>query len=459
MVASSLLSVSAPRRAAAVPGRPEIAPVRAAVATRAARAALNSLLLCASLTELSKWHAAVADVRLFHILPSGYGGRHGDAVDRAAWQGDKLLGTAIAKLQIDAANAENRAPRVGELTSVHSIATSNELLAQQLPKILPVQYAAAPRNAIRLQQAHDGGTMVEAAVLKVLERDDGQEAVAELAAWLMSLAYDDSPVVHAKGRLLTIGGNVTSSRFRNERDEAAAAEDDAAPRWRAVARLSADAGPWRDERRDLIASYTATSAAEAERWAAHSVLQQLSEGVRRRRAPVEEALEEARLATDANDAAAPSAAAIAAASAAASAAAAAAANTAAAPANGAAPFRGVPTWRRTRRAPDTLVANLRDGEDMVGWWHRGAYGRSAFHRTVMAPYVFDTVVNVDTWRRIEQNGIYAVLVAIVARGADGSLRYHSAVGAGRSSNGAHMKAAMSANRIVESLTAAESAMR
>ena len=200
MVASSLLSVSAPRRAAAVPGRPEIAPVRAAVATRATRTALNSLLLCASLTELSKWHAAVADVRLFHILPSGYGGRHGDAVDRAAWQGDKLLGTAIAKLQIDAANAENRAPRVGELTSVHSIATSNELLAQQLPKILPVQYAAAPRNAIRLQQAHDGGTMVEAAVLKVLERDDGQEAVAELAAWLMSLAYDDSPVVHAKGR-------------------------------------------------------------------------------------------------------------------------------------------------------------------------------------------------------------------------------------------------------------------
>ena len=92
-------------------------------------------------------------------------------------------------------------------------------------------------------------------------------------------------------------------------------------------------------------------------------------------------------------------------------------------ANGAAPFRGVPTWRQTRRAPDTLVANLRDGEDMVGWWHRGAYGRSAFHRTVMAPYVFDTVVNVDTWRRIEQNGIYAVLVAIVARGADGSLRY------------------------------------
>ena len=64
---------------------------------------------------------------------------------------------------------------------MHSIATSNELLAQQLPKILPVQYAAAPRNAIRLQQAHDGGTMVEAAVLKVLERDDGQEAVAELA--------------------------------------------------------------------------------------------------------------------------------------------------------------------------------------------------------------------------------------------------------------------------------------
>ena len=454
MVAGSLLGVAG--RSAATPGRAAVA----AVPRRAARAALNSLLLCASLTELSKWHAAVADVRLFHILPSGYGGRHGDAVDRAAWQGDKLLGTAIAKLQIDAANAENRAPRVGELTSVHSIATSNELLAQQLPKILPVQYAAAPRNAIRLQQAHDGGTMVEAAVLKVLERDDGEAAVAELAAWLMSLAYDDSPVVHAKGRLLTIGGNVTSSRFRNERDEAAAAED-AAPRWRAVARLPADAGPnraiRRDERRDLIASYTATSAAEAERWAAHSVLQQLSEGVRRRRAPVEEALEEARLATDANDAAAPSAAAIAAASAAASAAAAAAANTAAAPANGAAPFRGVPTWRQTRRAPDTLVANLRDGEDMVGWWHRGAYGRSAFHRTVMAPYVFDTVVNVDTWRRIEQNGIYAVLVAIVARGADGSLRYHSAVGAGRSSNGAHMKAAMSANRLVESLTAAESA--
>ena len=96
---------------------------------------------------------------------------------------------------------------------------------------------------------------------------------------------------------------------------------------------------------------------------------------------------------------------------------------------------------------------------MVGWWHRGAYGRSAFHRTVMAPYVFDTVVNVDTWRRIEQNGVYAVLVAIVARGADGSLRYHSAVGAGRSSNGAHMKAAMSANRLVESLTAAESGDR
>ena len=224
MVAGSLLGVAG--RSAATPGRAAVA----AVPRRAARAALNSLLLCASLTELSKWHAAVADVRLFHILPSGYGGRHGDAVDRAAWQGDKLLGTAIAKLQIDAANAENRAPRVGELTSVHSIATSNELLAQQLPKILPVQYAAAPRNAIRLQQAHDGGTMVEAAVLKVLERDDGQEAVAELAAWLMSLAYDDSPVVHAKGRLLTIGGNVTSSRFRNERDEAAAAEDDAAPR-------------------------------------------------------------------------------------------------------------------------------------------------------------------------------------------------------------------------------------
>ena len=114
------------------------------------------------------------------------------------------------------------------------------------------------------------------------------------------------------------------------------------------------------------------------------------------------------------------------------------------------PRRCPPTARRPSgrrvvrdepRAARAVVANLRDGAGGVVAPRRER--RSAFHRIrVMAPYVFDTVVNVDTGRRIEQNGATAV-VAIVARGhLFATIRHGRRPGARR---GAHMKAAMSAN--------------
>ena len=91
--------------------------------------------MCSSLTKLATWHEAVAEVigtdGLQHILPSGYGGKRGDFVERQAWQGDKLLGIAVSKLQMEKAEAEGATPRVGELSSVHSIAT--EGLGQNFP--------------------------------------------------------------------------------------------------------------------------------------------------------------------------------------------------------------------------------------------------------------------------------------------------------------------------------------
>jgi len=67
---------------------------------------------------------------------------------------------------------------------------------------------------------HDLGTMLEAAVFKVSESPEGEEAVLELATWLLARhrqedekAFSPIAAVNYKGELLELGGKILTDRL------------------------------------------------------------------------------------------------------------------------------------------------------------------------------------------------------------------------------------------------------
>eukprot|EP00320_Phaeocystis_rex_P006721 CAMPEP_0119075426 /NCGR_PEP_ID=MMETSP1178-20130426/80145_1 /TAXON_ID=33656 /ORGANISM="unid sp, Strain CCMP2000" /LENGTH=238 /DNA_ID=CAMNT_0007057647 /DNA_START=21 /DNA_END=737 /DNA_ORIENTATION=+ len=157
---------------------------------------------------VTRWQQAASAVRPEKLLPPGLGGSADVKrdVDVAAFYGDKLLGAAVALAQRRVKVGEHT---VGSLTRLQNVATSNAFLKSNIATLLP-QHAHMSESS-----AHDIGTMVEAAVDAVHTEGD-MHAIDELARWLVQTAREmdglHSAFDNAKGRLLEMGGTVTSER-------------------------------------------------------------------------------------------------------------------------------------------------------------------------------------------------------------------------------------------------------
>jgi len=186
------------------------------------------------LTPLQKWHRALARVpHKERILPEG----NSQQQLLYAWRGDKLLGAAAARAVLQTTSIRD----AGDATKLVSKAVSNRFFASHVQTLLPKDiYPFYPDVGPRYSN-RQLGTMVEAAVAHVHETFDetnatdtdsvsGQEAIFELGEWLVAEASASAsptdtttspvaPVVlmddmsNPKGRLLELGGTVTSKRI------------------------------------------------------------------------------------------------------------------------------------------------------------------------------------------------------------------------------------------------------
>jgi hypothetical protein len=154
---------------------------------------------------ITVWQQAVSRVPVGSIVPLGLGGSQD--VSLAAYHGDKILSAAVANAQRHLQRPDD-VVGVGELTTEHNLATSNDFLLSQLADILPEHGLS---NKL-VETPHLAVTMVEAAVFTVHE-EDGSDAVDDLARHLVrgaSAVSVDEP--NPKGALLELGGSVSSER-------------------------------------------------------------------------------------------------------------------------------------------------------------------------------------------------------------------------------------------------------
>ena len=162
--------------------------------------AVRTLPLFAS---LSRWYHAIG-----HLAPEIIGLPAlvvpNQEQELAAFYGDKLLGAAVAGALLKHLKASGQESR-HMATVLASVALSNSFLARNVHQILP---EFLNNNLLQVSD-HRVGTMVEVAVAAVHAKDDGAEAVHDLATWLVREA-SMNPDPNAKGRLLNLGGTVES---------------------------------------------------------------------------------------------------------------------------------------------------------------------------------------------------------------------------------------------------------
>lgn len=161
--------------------------------------------------RLSRWHEAVSRIPVSAILPIGLGNDHNRA-NIAAFYGDQQIRSAVGKVLRDRGSSSNG---LEWLTQVSGQAVSNDLFASVFQDILPAHCNAELMKLLRTQ-IHDAGTMVEAAVDAVKEQE---EVVLELASWLVdtSVSLGDR---NSKGRLLSLGGSITTEMLDGYPDHA-----------------------------------------------------------------------------------------------------------------------------------------------------------------------------------------------------------------------------------------------
>ena len=156
-------------------------------------------------TSLKTWHNAVKNVDRETMLPVGLGNKS-DKANILAFYGDKRINAAVA-LTLQEMTGSDRGVRW--LTKVTNEAVSNELFASRLKDTLPVQ-SKDLHHKVKLQE-HDSGTMVEAAVEAVASTQaDGDDAVSDLANWLVEVALQRGNT-NSKGLLLEKRGDIVST--------------------------------------------------------------------------------------------------------------------------------------------------------------------------------------------------------------------------------------------------------
>ena len=185
--------------------------------SRFPRSALSTIMCMANTTRtrclmhtvssLSKWHAAVAQIPLSTILPIGFGAASNKA-NIAAFFGDQRINMEVTLALQRISTMPNSPHKVdlGWLTQVKSEAVSNRMFAKNVGLILPDQ--SQDFVGLAQRQSHDAGTFVEAAVEAVATSipggEPGREAVAELAEWLVQETLKRGDNYNYKGRLLEL---------------------------------------------------------------------------------------------------------------------------------------------------------------------------------------------------------------------------------------------------------------
>jgi len=155
--------------------------------------------------------------------------------------GDKILGSAAATALLKQVSSSsgtngdtsttNTTTNTGHLTKRISAAVSNAFLAQHAPHIFPAQHYSliTSNNTNNNLSDWEIGTAVEAAVCAV--HAVNPDAVAQLAEYLVTQQGTQRSDPNTKGRLLELGGTVTSQRTgggdHNPVFEAVAQLDDA----------------------------------------------------------------------------------------------------------------------------------------------------------------------------------------------------------------------------------------
>ena len=170
-----------------------------------------------TVSSLSKWHAAVAQIPLSTILPIGFGAASNKA-NIAAFFGDQKINMEVTLALQRISTMPNSPYKVdlGWLTQVKSEAVSNRMFAKNVGLILPDQSQGFVGLAQR--QSHDAGTFVEAAVEAVATSipggESGREAMAELAEWLVQEALKRRHANYNNKRdLLEFGGTIETKRI------------------------------------------------------------------------------------------------------------------------------------------------------------------------------------------------------------------------------------------------------
>ena len=319
---------------------------------------------------LARWRAAVERVPAGRVLPPGFGGT--DAASTAAWHGDRVLGAAIA--------AEMRARGVEgkqRLADASAAAVSNRNLASKLDDLLPAALLELVPHDQRMIQEHACGSLVEACVHEVHQSGD-HDAVAEMAAFLLEDVTETSTdneaaqlttkfVNDPKGKLLNLGGSVTSERTAGPCER---------PIFSACATYS-----------DLTAQGAGNTKKAAEQQAAAEVLR--ISGVNIATQPNH------RKHLDVADKQGEQEA------------------TYGSPETSLDQLRGPLRWEPIGGDRD-LVANLKNGESEVEWFRR----KCTLHRCLCAPCIFPEVQSVRAWRCAFEEGTACLMR--VASVADGS---------------------------------------
>mmetsp|Transcript_24748 Transcript_24748/g.68430 ORF Transcript_24748/g.68430 Transcript_24748/m.68430 type:complete len:295 (-) Transcript_24748:546-1430(-) len=136
----------------------------------------------------------------------------------AAWRGDKIIGAA-------AANAfdrqVNNLATAGNATRVVALAVSNYFFAKHASTLLPHLVTASKEDNNDNKSDRQLGTLLEATVFRVSQEVEGQEeAIDDLATWLVEQALIAQSYEDMKGQLIDMGGTVqtvrTTGRFEVE---------------------------------------------------------------------------------------------------------------------------------------------------------------------------------------------------------------------------------------------------
>ncbi len=311
-------------------------------------------------TPLQKWHQALKDIPDKHeIFPESVGQQF------RAWQGDKLLGAVAAR----AIREKTEIRDSGGATVLVAKALSNKFFAEHAPTLLPKDiFPWPPMSKDRCSDKQWGSTL-EAAVDRVSDSShrSAADAISELAQWLLETAARKHGVLHQnpKGHLLDFCERIQSHRV-----------------------VGSDHDPVRDaiaKEEELHHEIRGSGALD------HNPVQEtiakgeeFKNGIRpsARKHAVEEGAETIIVLPVMEHAILPK-------------------KCSKVTVDDCRQSKGRETngkWRL--KSLDNFALTLRDGENYKEWWHRGAFrAKDAYRRAIMAPHMFDSIVDVQCWSR------------------------------------------------------------